>query len=141
MYLTLTGNAHWKTFKSTSECALVGLEVMGMKLSSPHLKSFHRKTCKLTFTEKVICPFWGINLIFVTTVVSTSLLLFHKGAIIIYRDWGRSVCQFFLVPPSACPKKFWSPPCHAQKNSGPPLTLHKKILVPPREIKFKVPIL
>ncbi len=42
--------------------------------------------------------------------------------------WSR---QFFLVSPLACAKKFWSPPRHVQKNSGPPLCLRKKNLVSP----------
>ncbi len=59
-----------------------------------------------------------------------------KGAIIFYREGGGRLSviagrQFFLVPPLACAKKFWSPPRHVQKNSGPPLGLRKKILVPP----------
>ncbi len=29
--------------------------------------------------------------------------------------------QFFLVPPFACVKKYWSPPLTMGKNTGPPL--------------------
>ncbi len=33
--------------------------------------------------------------------------------------------QFFLVPPFACVKKYWSPPLPMGKNTGPPLCLQK----------------
>ena len=33
--------------------------------------------------------------------------------------------QFFLVPPFACVKKYWSPPLTMGKNTGPPLCLQK----------------
>ncbi len=55
-----------------------------------------------------------------------------------YREGGRlfviAGCQFFLVPPPICEcKKFWSPPWHALKNSGPPFAHAKNILVPSHE--------
>ncbi len=73
-------------------------------------------------TGRIIC--WAI-----TQWVSVRELSFFTG-----RGGHLSVIagrQFFLVPPLACVKKFWSAPRHAQKNSGPPLGLRKKILVPP----------
>ncbi len=39
--------------------------------------------------------------------------------------------QFFLIPPFAYGKKFWSPPLPMAKNFGPPLWPREIILVPP----------
>ncbi len=64
----------------------------------------------------------------------------HKGAIIFYLEGGGRLSvmagrQFFLVPPFAYGKKFWSPPLPTVKNFGPLLWPREKILVPPPKVK------
>ncbi len=87
-----------------------------------------------------IIPFknWNMYLIFNFWMKSSVIVYpkYTKGAIIFYREGGGRLSvmagrQFFLVPPFAYDKKFWSPPLPTAKNFGPPLWPHEKILVPP----------